>query len=142
MGRPIEQNKWFAYTDKLIYESYCLLLYLQQYLTFYFIVKPYFWIMKVDIELIDNLASLSKLNFRPEQKEEIRRDLEQMLNFMEQLNAVDTEGVEPLIYINEDVNVWRNDEVKQVITKTEALSNAPLKNEDYFMVPKFVNKLQ
>jgi aspartyl-tRNA(Asn)/glutamyl-tRNA(Gln) amidotransferase subunit C len=97
--------------------------------------------MKVDIELIDNLATLSKLNFESAQKEEIRHDLEKMLNFMEQLNAVNTDGVEPLIYVNEEVNVWRNDEVKQLITKAEALSNAPLKNEDYFLVPKFVNKV-
>ena len=97
--------------------------------------------MKVDIELIDNLATLSKLIFKADQKEEIRQDLEKMLNFMEQLNAIDTNGVEPLIYVNEEVNVWRNDEVKQLITKEEALSNAPIKNEDYFMVPKFVNKV-
>ncbi|MBK6338679.1 MAG: Asp-tRNA(Asn)/Glu-tRNA(Gln) amidotransferase subunit GatC [Bacteroidetes bacterium] len=97
--------------------------------------------MKVDIELIDNLATLSKLSFKADQKEEIRQDLEKMLNFMEQLNAIDTNGVEPLIYVNEEVNVWRNDEVKQLITKEEALSNAPIKNEDYFMVPKFVNKV-
>ena len=97
--------------------------------------------MKVDIELIDNLATLSKLSFKADQKEEIRQDLEKMLNFMEQLNAIDTNGVEPLIYVNEEVNVWRNDEVKQLITKEEALSNAPIKNEDYFMVPKFVNKI-
>ena len=97
--------------------------------------------MKVDIELIDNLATLSKLSFKADQKEEIRQGLEKMLNFMEQLNAIDTNGVEPLIYVNEEVNVWRNDEVKQLITKEEALSNAPIKNEDYFMVPKFVNKV-
>ncbi|MBK7504085.1 MAG: Asp-tRNA(Asn)/Glu-tRNA(Gln) amidotransferase subunit GatC [Bacteroidetes bacterium] len=97
--------------------------------------------MKVDIELIDNLATLSKLSFKADQKEEIRQDLEKMLNFMEQLNAIDTNGVEPLIYVNEEVNVWRNDDVKQLITKEEALSNAPIKNEDYFMVPKFVNKV-
>ena len=97
--------------------------------------------MKVDIELINNLATLSKLSFKADKKEEIRQDLEKMLNFMEQLNAIDTNGVEPLIYVNEEVNVWRNDEVKQLITKEEALSNAPIKNEDYFMVPKFVNKV-
>ena len=86
--------------------------------------------MKVDIELIDNLATLSKLSIKADQKEEIRQDLEKMLNFMEQLNAIDTNGVEPLIYVIEEVNVWRNDEVKQLITKEEALSNAPIKNVD------------
>lgn len=97
--------------------------------------------MKVDIDLIDKLATLSKLEFEPAQKIEIGKDLEKMLNFMEQLNSIDTEGVEPLIYVNEVENVWRADEVKQLITKKEALANAPLKNDDYFMVPKFVNKV-
>ena len=57
---------------------------------------------------------------------------------MEQLNAIDTEGVEPLIYVNEDVNVVREDVVKHPISKDEALSNAPLKDSDYIKVPKFV----
>lgn len=94
--------------------------------------------MIVDDALVDKLANLSKLEFDAEGKEAIRKDLTRILNFMEKLNELDTEGVEPLIYINEDVNVFREDEVFYPITKEEALSNAPLKNEDYIKVPKFV----
>jgi len=64
--------------------------------------------------------------------------LTKILNFMEKLNELDTDGVEPLIYINEDVNVFRTDAINYPITKEEALMNAPLKNEDYIKVPKFV----
>lgn len=94
--------------------------------------------MIVDNALVDKLANLSKLEFDAEGKEAIRKDLTRILNFMEKLNELDTEGVEPLIYINEDVNVFREDIVNYPITKQEALSNAPLKNEDYIKVPKFV----
>lgn len=94
--------------------------------------------MIVDEALVDKLANLSKLEFNAEGKIAIQKDLTKILNFMEKLNELDTDGVEPLIYINEDVNVFRNDEVHYPITKEEALMNAPLKNEDYIKVPKFV----
>ncbi len=95
--------------------------------------------MQVNDELIDKLSKLTKLEFSTsESKAEIKSDLTKILNFMEKLNELDTENVEPLIYINEDVNVLRNDEVHYPISKKEALQNAPLKNEDYIQVPKFV----
>lgn len=94
--------------------------------------------MIVDEALVDKLANLSKLEFDAEGKKAIQQDLAKILNFMEKLNELDTDGIEPLIYINEDENVFRKDEVNYPITKEEALMNAPLKNEDYFMVPKFV----
>lgn len=95
-------------------------------------------IMIVDEALVDKLANLSKLEFDADGKKAIQQDLAKILNFMEKLNELDTDGIEPLIYINEDENVFRKDEVNYPITKEEALMNAPLKNEDYFMVPKFV----
>lgn len=96
--------------------------------------------MQVDDTLIDKLAKLSKLSFNSEEaRQEIKSDLTKILGFMEKLNELNTDGVEPLIYINEDSNVFRNDEVKYYLTKEEALANAPIKNEDYILVPKFVN---
>jgi aspartyl-tRNA(Asn)/glutamyl-tRNA(Gln) amidotransferase subunit C len=94
--------------------------------------------MNVDDALIDKLANLSKLEFDPDAKQAIREDLSKILSFMEKLNELDTEGVEPLIFINEDVNVFRADVVDYPITKEEALMNAPLKDKDYIKVPKFV----
>lgn len=94
--------------------------------------------MIVDDALVDKLANLSKLEFDAAGKQEIRADLQKILSFMEKLNELPTDGVESLIYINEEVNVFREDEVNYPITKEEALRNAPLKNEDYIKVPKFV----
>lgn len=94
--------------------------------------------MIVDDTLVNKLANLSKLEFDDVGKEAIKMDLTKILNFMEKLNELNTDGVEPLIYINEEVNVCREDEVSYPITKAEALMNAPLKDEDYIKVPKFV----
>lgn len=94
--------------------------------------------MIVDDALIEKLSNLNKLEFNANEKELIKEDLTKILNFMEQLNELDTEGVEPLKYINEDVNVFREDTVKYYITKAEALENAPIKDSDYIKVPKFV----
>ena len=94
--------------------------------------------MIVDEALIDKLANLSKLEFDAENKKAIQQDLTKILNFMEKLNELNTDGVEPLIYINEEVNIFRKDEVNYPISKEEALMNAPLKNKDFIKVPKFV----
>ena len=94
--------------------------------------------MQVDDALVEKLANLSKLEFDAAGKEAIKKDLTRILSFMEKLNELDTDGVEPLIYVNEEVNVFREDVVHQPISKEEALKNAPLKNADYIKVPKFV----
>lgn len=97
--------------------------------------------MEVSANLIDKLARLSRLSFADEaEKEKIRLDLSRILEFVDHLNEVNTDGVEPLIFINEDINVLREDEVIQQITKTEALKNATLKNDDYFLVPSVIKK--
>jgi aspartyl-tRNA(Asn)/glutamyl-tRNA(Gln) amidotransferase subunit C len=96
--------------------------------------------MKVDTALADKLATLSRLRFDAEAKEEIVKDLGAILTFMEKLNEVDTEGVEPLIYINDEVNVLRKDEVKQEISREEALSNTPMHDGRFIKVPKVITK--
>ncbi len=97
--------------------------------------------MEISRELIDKLARLSRLSFADEtEKEKIRNDLNRILQFVDQLNEVNTEGVEPLIFINEDTSVLREDVVVHQITRADALKNAPMKNEEYFLVPKVINK--
>ena len=96
--------------------------------------------MKVNKELVEKLADLSKLEFSPEEQAHVIDDLSNMLNFIDKLNELDVEGVEPLIYVNEDTNSLREDIVKMEITKEEALKNAPLADSDYFKVPKVLKK--
>ncbi|MBK9791682.1 MAG: Asp-tRNA(Asn)/Glu-tRNA(Gln) amidotransferase subunit GatC [Sphingobacteriales bacterium] len=94
--------------------------------------------MIVDDVLVDKLANLSKLEFDTDGKKAIKTDLSKILNFMEKLNELNTDGIEPLIYINEEVNIFRVDEINYPVTKEDALKNAPLKDADYIKVPKFV----
>jgi len=96
--------------------------------------------MKIDDNLLNRLAKLSKLNFEGTEKEAIKQDLQNILNFIEQINQVNTDGVEPLIHITNNKNAFRKDESKQLITKKEALSNAPKKTHDFFLVPKVIKK--
>jgi len=96
--------------------------------------------MEVNKQLVEKIATLSKLEFDEQSKEEIRKDLERMIGFVDKLNEINTDHVEPLIYVTDEVNVLREDEVKQVITKEEALSNAPQKDSDYIKVPKVIKK--
>ena len=56
------------------------------------------------------------------------------------INEVNTDGVEPLIHMNNEINVLREDIVKETITQEQALKNAPQKDSDYFKIPKVLNK--
>lgn len=96
--------------------------------------------MEVNDELVDKLANLARLTFEPGEKAEIKKDLQKMITFIEKLNELDTTGVEPLLFMTEEVNVLREDEVKGSITREEGLLNAPVKDEQFFKVPKVIKK--
>lgn len=96
--------------------------------------------MEVNDELVDKLANLARLTFPPAEKAEIKEDLQKMISFIEKLNELDTTGVEPLLFMTGEVNVLRDDEVKGSVTRHEGLLNAPLKDEQFFKVPKVIRK--
>lgn len=96
--------------------------------------------MKIDHKTVDEVAHLARLEFEAGAKDEIANDMNRMLGFIEKLNELDTKGVEPLIYMTEESNVLREDEVKQTITQKEALLNAPKKDSDYFKVAKVIDQ--
>ena len=96
--------------------------------------------MEVSPQLIDQLAHLSRLYFTDEEKASVQQDLQKMVAFVEQLNEVDTTGVEPLLHMGGMVNVFREDEVIQTITREEALSNTPGASNEYFSVPTVIKK--
>lgn len=94
----------------------------------------------IDDDLVSRLATLSKLQFDEAASTEIKADLEKILGFFEQISELDTDEVQPLVYMNEEHNVFRTDEVKRLISKTEALKNAPKKDENFILVPKVIDK--
>ena len=96
--------------------------------------------MVVNEALVDKLANLAKLNFDADSKNEIRNDLQKMIQFVEKLNEVDTTGVEPLLHMSGNVNVLRTDEVKGSITREAGLQNAAIHDEQFFKVPKVIKK--
>lgn len=96
--------------------------------------------MEVNDELIEKLAHLARLEIKPEEKEGLKGDLQKMIAFIEKLNELDTSGVEPLLFMTDEVNVLREDKVVPSISREEALLNAPLKDEQFFKVPKVIKK--
>ncbi|MEO7924144.1 MAG: Asp-tRNA(Asn)/Glu-tRNA(Gln) amidotransferase subunit GatC [Chitinophagaceae bacterium] len=96
--------------------------------------------MQVNNALVDKLAHLSRLQFNETEKAEIRNDLQRMIGFVEKLNELDLEGVEPLLFMSEETNVLREDEIKGSISREEALKNAPLHDDQFFKVPKVIKK--
>ncbi|HXB13153.1 MAG TPA: Asp-tRNA(Asn)/Glu-tRNA(Gln) amidotransferase subunit GatC [Bacteroidia bacterium] len=96
--------------------------------------------MVIDSKTVDKLADLAKLEFDDASKQEIIKDLNRIVTFIEKLNELDTSSVEPLIYLTDETNIMRDDVVKQEITQQEALKNAPKKDSDYIKAPKVIDK--
>lgn len=96
--------------------------------------------MSIDKKTIDNVAHLARLEFQEEQRAEMEQDITRMLSFVEKLNELNTEGIEPLIYMNEDTNILRADEVGHMVSQAEALKNAPVKDSDYFKTNKVIDQ--
>jgi len=96
--------------------------------------------MKLDKATVEKLAHLARLEFSESEKEEMLSDLNKMMAFVDKINELDLEGVEPLIYLTDEENVLRKDEVQGQVSKDEALKNAPDKDTDYFRVPKVLKR--
>jgi aspartyl-tRNA(Asn)/glutamyl-tRNA(Gln) amidotransferase subunit C len=94
-------------------------------------------ITKKDVEYI---AQLARLRFKDEELENFTSQLNEILNYVDKLNELDTENVEPLSHPVEEFNKFRDDELKPSIEREEALKNAPYRTDEFFKVPKVINK--
>lgn len=92
--------------------------------------------MKIDRPLLDKIAHLSRLEFDEKDAEKIMKEMSGIITWVEQLNEVDTSGVEPLTTMSHEINALREDEVNPHLSHEKALLNAPKKDSDYFRVPK------
>lgn len=97
--------------------------------------------MKINDEIFQHVAQLSKLTFEQEEQEGLKKDLNKMLDLCEKLNELPLDDVEPLIFMSEEVNAFREDKVDLKLTKEEVLKNAPDKNSDYIKVPKVIERV-
>jgi aspartyl-tRNA(Asn)/glutamyl-tRNA(Gln) amidotransferase subunit C len=92
--------------------------------------------MKIDRALLDKIAHLSRLEFEEKDAEKMMKDMTAIVEWVEKLKEVNTDGVEPLTTMSHEINVLREDEVKPHLNHESALKNAPQKDADYFRVPK------
>lgn len=92
--------------------------------------------MKLDLETLQKIAHLSRLEINEKDTDQMLLDMSNMLTFVEKLNEVNTDGVAPLTTMSHEINVFRDDIAEINLTHAEVLSNAPKKDEDYFRVPK------
>ena len=92
--------------------------------------------MQINRETLLKLAHLARLNFSKDSEGEMLDGLNDMITWVEKLHEVDTEGVQPLTNMSQEMNAWREDEIKGDITREQALKNAPKKDKEFFKVPK------
>ena len=92
----------------------------------------------IDDETIENVCILAKLSLNEKAKEKAKEDMQKMLDYVEKLDELDTEGVEPLSHIFGDQNVFREDVVTNGDNKEAMLTNAPKAKEGQYQVPKTI----
>lgn len=92
--------------------------------------------MKIDTNSIKKIAHLARLEFDESSAEKMSKDMSQILDWVEQLNAIDTENVAPLTTMSSEVNDMREDKVGHQLDHEAGLKNAPKRDSDYFRVPK------
>lgn len=90
----------------------------------------------ITIKDVEHVAKLARLELTEEEKEKYSKQLGAILDYAQQMNEIDTEGVEPMTTAIPIVNVMREDVVVCPHTKEELMANAPLKEDGFFRVPK------
>ena len=96
--------------------------------------------MKITDEMLDNIANLAKLKIHPDEREELKKDMTSILEWVDKLSEVDISDIEPLLHISAEQNRVRDDENPENISKEDALKNAPIEKDGFFVVPKVIKK--
>ena len=88
------------------------------------------------IETVEYVAELARLKFTKEETAEFAEQFQKILSYIQTIEELDLDGIEPLTHISEAENVFREDVVKPSLSLEDALKNAPKRNESFFTVPK------
>ena len=95
--------------------------------------------MQISNEEILHIAKLARLNLKDTEIEDYKKNLEEILDFADTINRVDTDNIGETIGTNENYNAFRKDEIRHEDNKEELLSNAPSKDDGMFRIPKVIN---
>lgn len=95
--------------------------------------------MSIDLDTVENLANLSRLEFDDDAREEIRQKLNKIVEFISQLQEVDTENVEPMASTVHALSTReREDAVSEENMRDELMANAPQSEMGFFVVPRVI----
>lgn len=94
--------------------------------------------MEINKATLDKIAHLARLQFDDAEAEKMMADMTEIVTWVEKLREVNTEGVEPLTTMSQEVNAWRDDVPQVTLTREEALAQAPHHDEQYYHVPKVI----
>lgn len=94
--------------------------------------------MKITREEVKRVAMLARLRLTAEEEERLTEQLDKILLYMEKLNELDTEGVEPLAHVIDIVNAFREDRVGQRFDTKCLMANAPARDDSFLKVPKII----
>ena len=94
--------------------------------------------MTIDLKTIKHISKLSRISVDDQKAKKLEVDLNSIFEFIEKLNELKTEDIEPLTSIAETTLKFRSDEVKSKNIRNQILKNSPENNEDFFVVPKVV----
>lgn len=94
--------------------------------------------MEINRATLDKIAHLARLQFDDAEAEKMMADMTEIVTWVEKLRELNTEGVEPLTSMSQEVNAWREDVPQLTLTREEALARAPKKDDQFFHVPKVI----
>ena len=94
--------------------------------------------MTIDLKTIKHISKLSRISVDEKKAEKLAGDLNSIFDFIEKLNELKTDNVEPLTSVSETTLKPRPDEVKSKDIREQIIKNSPEDNEDYFVVPKVI----
>ena len=94
--------------------------------------------MSIDLKTIKHISKLSRISVNEKKAEKLAGDLNAIFDFIEKLNELKTDNVEPLTSVVETTLKLRSDKVKSKNLREQVIKNSPKENEDYFVVPKVI----
>ncbi len=94
--------------------------------------------MSIDKETIKNISKLARISLDEKQVDNLSKDLSSIIKFIEKLNKLNTDDIEPLTSIIDASLRFRKDEILEGKIREQILKNSPEKNEEFFVVPKVV----
>ncbi len=97
---------------------------------------------KITTEDVEYVAGLAQLILDDDSKERLVHEMGDILNYMDALNELDTEDIEPMMHVLDLANVYREDEVKKSLSKEDVFKNAPKSEGDYFLVPRILDNTE